>query len=123
MGAQSCPSAVSVSRLVEGEIRQELERGGGITGVVVVCRVIDGQLEHVAYIRTSWRRRYLPLRTWGDRSDRTYRDTDRLLELIRIQFGYVGVIHFYTQGDRSLSGLENIAEEDLLPFEPARSKE
>lgn len=115
--------ALSGSGLVEGEIRQELERGGAITGVVVVCRVMGGQLEHVAYIRTSWRKEYLPLRTWGDRSDRTYRDTDRLLELLRIQFRYEGVIHFYTQGDPMLPGIAHVAEEDMLPFEPARFKE
>jgi hypothetical protein len=115
--------ALSGSGLVEGEIRQGLERGGGITGVVVVCRVIDGQLEHVAYIRTSWRKEYLPLRTWGDRSDRTYRDTDRLLELLRTQFGYEGVIHFYTQGDPTLPSIAHVAEKDLLPFEPAKPKE
>ncbi len=90
--------------LVEGEIKQGLAEGGRLRNVLVVCSA-DANAEtreHLAYIRPSWRREFLPLRTWGDKSDRTYKDVDRLLTLLRDEFGYKGVIPFYWADDPDL---------------------
>lgn len=88
--------------LSEGEIRQGIAEGGRLRNVVVVCTVCNDAREHLAYIRPSWRRDFLPMRTWGDKSDRTYRDADRLLALLRDDFGYHGVIPFYESDDPDL---------------------
>ena len=89
--------------LVEGEIKQGLAEGGRLRNVLVVCSVGDpAEREHLAYIRPSWRREFLPLRTWGDKADRTYKDVDRLLALLRDDFGYKGVIPFYVADDPDL---------------------
>jgi hypothetical protein len=87
--------------LSEGEIRQKLSEGGRLRNVFVVCKP-GGPLEHLAFIRPSWRRDFLPLRTWGDKANRYYRDVDRLLQLIREDFGYQGVIPFYVSDDPEL---------------------
>jgi hypothetical protein len=88
--------------LSEGEIRQGLAEGGRLRNVLIVCKIGPTQKEHLAYIRPSWRRDFLPLRTWGDKGNRTYRDADRLLALLRDDFGYRGVIPFYVADDPDL---------------------
>jgi len=89
---------------VEGEIKQGLAEGGRLRNVLVVCSTDTNAetREHLAYTRPSWRREFLPLRTWGDKSDRTYKDVDRLLTLLRDEFGYKGVIPFYWADDPDL---------------------
>ena len=64
----------------------------------------------MAYLWTSWRRGFRPLRTWDDKYDRTYRDLDRLLTLVRIDFGYRGPIALYMEGDRELARYRALAE-------------
>ena len=88
--------------LQEGEIKQGLEEGGHIRNVLVVSRGEGKRTEHLAYFRPSWRRDFLPLRTWADEGDRMYRDLDRLLTLIREDFAYCGVIPLYLAGDPGL---------------------
>ncbi|KPF78349.1 hypothetical protein IP88_04160 [alpha proteobacterium AAP81b] len=108
--------------LVEGDIKAGLQNGGHLRSVFVVCRVVDDQLEHAAYIRTSWFDEYLPLRTYGHRSDRTYRDLDRLLELLRLEFDYLGPITLYASGDPLLGSFGSLAADDCQPFVPPRKK-
>lgn len=99
------------SGLQEGEIRQALQEGGHIRNVLIVSKCIGGVVEHLAYLRASWRRDFLPLRTWNDRGDRTYRDLDRLLTLIRADFGFCGCIPVYIAGDPDLARYKALAQE------------
>ena len=85
--------------LVEGEIKGRIAEGGRLRNVIVVSSSAEPDAEHLAFIRPSWKRGFLPLRTWGDKEDRTYRDLDRLLVLIRQDFGYCGVVPVYVHGD------------------------
>ena len=91
------------SGLQEGEIRQELQSGGHLRNIIIITKKIGGAAEHVAYLRPSWRREFLPLRTWGDKDDRTYKDIDRLLGLLRDDFGYWGFIGLYMEDDPDLA--------------------
>ena len=95
--------------LQEGEIRQALQEGGRIRNVLVVTTGIGRAVEHLAYLRASWRRDFLPLRTWNDRTDRTYRDLDRLLTLIRVDFGFGGCVPVYLAGDPELARYKALA--------------
>ncbi|HYD70753.1 hypothetical protein [Azospirillum sp.] len=99
------------SGLQEGEIRQALAEGGRIRNVLVVSKCVGGFVEHLAYLRPSWRRDFLPLRTWNDRADRTYRDLDRLLTLLRVDFRYRGCIPVYIAGDPELARYKVLARE------------
>jgi hypothetical protein len=91
------------SGLQEGEIKEELQSGGHLRNVLIITKTIEGTAEHLAYVRPSWRREFLPLRTWGDKEDRTYKDLDRLLQLLRDDFGYLGFIGLYMDGDPDLT--------------------
>ena len=98
--------------LQEGEIRQELQSGGHLRNVLIITKTIEGTAEHLAYVRPSWRREFLPLRTWGDKEDRTYKDLDRLLVLLRDDFGYLGFIGLYMEGDPDLARYRALSETD-----------
>lgn len=95
--------------LAEGEIKHCLAEGGRLRNVLIVSSDACDSPEHLAYIRPSWRRGFLPLRTWGDKDNRTYRDLDRLLSLIRCDFGFQGVIPIYVASDPNLPRYQAIA--------------
>lgn len=97
--------------LQEGEIKQAIEEGGHIRNVLIVSKLVGKHTEYLAYIRPSWRRHFLPLRTWQDRADRTYRDLNRLLTLIRVDFGYAGVVPLYVAGDSDLARYKAAGQE------------
>ena len=97
--------------LQEGEIRQGISEGGYVRNVLVVSKCVGPHTEHLAYIRTSWQRDYLPLRTWQDKGDRTYRDLDRLLTLLWSDFGFRGAIPLYLAGDPELQRYRVVAQE------------
>ena len=98
--------------LQEGEIRQELQNGGRLRNILIITKTIEGAPEHLAYVRPSWRREFLPLRTWGDKDDRTYKDLDRLLALLRDDFGYRGFIGLYMDGDPDLARYRALSENE-----------
>lgn len=104
--------------LQEGEIKQAVQEGGHLRNVLVVSKCVGKYVEHLAYIRPSWRRDFLPLRTWQDKGDRTYRDLDRLLTLIRVDFGYRGVVPIYIVGDPELARYKSAAHEGEPPDGP-----
>jgi hypothetical protein len=64
--------------LQEGEIRQQLQSGGHLRNVLIITKTIEGAADHLAYVRPSWRREFLPLRTWATRK----------IELTGIWIGY-----------------------------------
>jgi len=89
--------------LREGDVKAGLRQGGHIRDAFVVGRCVGGSaVEYMVFLRASWRRAFLPLRTWDALSFRSYRDLDRLVQLIRKDFGFQGVINLYVQGDPQL---------------------
>lgn len=96
--------------LQEGEIRQAIAEGGHIRSVVVISTCICKHSEHLAYLLPSWKRDLLPLRTWGNKNDRTYRDFDRLFTLLRTDFAFRGVIPVYLMGDPDLAKYKALAQ-------------
>jgi hypothetical protein len=104
--------------LQEGEIKQELQNGGHLRNVLIITKTIEGMAEHLAYVRPSWRREFLPLRTWGDKEDRTYKDLDRLLVLLRDDFGYRGFIGLYMDGDPDLVRYRALSESEETDDKP-----
>ena len=96
--------------LQEGEIKQAIAEGGHVRSVVVISTCICTHSEHLAYLLPSWKRDLLPLRTWNNKSDRTYRDLDRLFMLLRTDFAFRGVIPVYLMGDPELAKYKVLAQ-------------
>ena len=98
--------------LQEADIRAALADGGRIRGAFLVARLEPHGLEFMVYLRPSWDKNFLPLRTWRSKADRTYRDVGRLFQLIGDDFGYWGPICVYPAGSPEL-----LRFKELLPID------
>ena len=99
--------------LQEAELREGLANSGCIRGLFVVERpgVEDERSDYVVYIRPSWARGYRILRTWRDRSDRSFRDFNRLLQTVR-GFGHAASITVYRAGSPELAKFRGVLARD-----------
>jgi hypothetical protein len=88
--------------LREGDIQARLREGGRIQGIFVIERSAPDGAKYVAYLRTTWKRGFHALQTYRGKSDRIYRDLDRLLRLVRDEFRYTGSIALFVAGDPDL---------------------
>lgn len=105
----------TITSLQEREIRAGLQAGGSIRGVFFVARRDKYGFEFLAYIKPSWHRIYLPLRTFGDKADRMYRDAGRLLLLVSEDFGFVGSIYIYKARAPELARFKGLRPCDAPP--------
>ena len=98
--------------LQEADIRTGLAEKGHIRGAFLVARLESHGLEFMVYLRPSWDRNFLPLRTWRSKADRTYRDVGRLLQLIGDDYGYWGPICIYPAGSPELARFKGLLPDD-----------
>jgi hypothetical protein len=105
----------------EGDVRSGLAEGGRIVGMFVVERALPGGPGYIAYLRTSWKRGFHAFQTYRGKSDRVYRDLDRLVRLIRVEFEYDGPIILSRAGAPELQRLRALLPEDSGPTFVSRS--
>jgi hypothetical protein len=101
-----------LSGLQEAEIQDHLRDDERIVGMVVVERSGRAGTEFAPYLATTWRHGYCILRTAKNRSDRTYKDLNRLIQFAR-ECGYVGSVTVYAAGAEELRQLDGIRADDL----------
>jgi hypothetical protein len=111
--------------LQEGDIQAGLRQGGRILGMFVVERSLPDGAGYVAYFRTSWKRGFQVLRTYRGRSDRLYRDFDRLLRVVRDDFKYTGAITLFVAGDPDLHRFRALLPQDAagVSTDPASTEQ
>jgi hypothetical protein len=86
----------------EADVRSGLAKGGELRAAVVVCKVTQDGLEHIAWLRTSWVRGFHLLHTFRGRGIRTYRNLDLLIALIRKEWRFKGPITLRLEDDPEL---------------------
>ena len=86
----------------EADIKAGVRKSEKVLGVFLITREDDKGSLYVTYLRTSWTRGFLPLRTFRDKADRVYRDLDKLLALLRKDFAYQGEVSIFLAGDAAL---------------------
>jgi hypothetical protein len=101
-----------VGGIEEGEIASGLANGGRILGIFAVERRLPGRPGYVVYLRTTWNRGFHCLKTYRGRSDRVYRDLDRLVRLIRDEFRYGGPITLFVAGASELRRFRALLPQD-----------
>lgn len=99
--------------LQEGEIKAALRSGGSIRGAFFVARRESYGFEFQVYLRPSWGRPYMPLRTFGGKADRTYRDVGRLLQLVCEDFKFIGSITIYKAKSPELARFRGLQPCDM----------
>lgn len=96
-------------RIQECEVRQGLLQGGFLLGAVAVCRPDGSGTEHLIWVRTSWQPGFHLLYTFKERGVRGYRDLDRLVALLRNDWGYRGPITLRLHDDPGLGLAEGVS--------------
>ena len=96
----------------EADVRSGLAEGGRILGIFIVERMLPNGPEYIAYLRTSWKRGFHALQTYRGRSDRVYRDLDRLVRLIRDEFEYGGPVTLSIAGAAELRRFRTLLPRD-----------
>lgn len=96
---------------VEGgdTLRQQLRRGGRVTGVLVVERPNADGCEYVAYLNVTWRWGWHVLRAYRNRGDRTYRHLNSLLQMIRSDLEFMAPVTIYAIDSAELERVPAIA--------------
>jgi hypothetical protein len=100
--------------LREGDIQARLREGGRIQGIFVIERSAPDGPKYVAYFRTTWKRGFHALQTYRGKSDRVYRDLDRLLRLVRDEFRYTGSVTLFVAGDPDLQRFRALLPQDRV---------
>jgi len=87
--------------VTHGEITEKLQQGGFLKGAVLEAQDESRQPKYAVFLLPSWRRGYCILHVHWPARPRLYRDLDRLLVLIRFDYGYTGTIALKRASDAS----------------------
>lgn len=82
----------SCQRVTHAEITEKLLEGGSLKGAVLEAQDDSRQPKYAVFLLPSWRRGYCILHVHWPARPRLYRDLDRLLVLIRFDYGFTGTI-------------------------------
>jgi hypothetical protein len=89
--------------ITHAEITEKLLAGGVLKGAVLEAQDDSRHPKYAVFLLPSWRRGYCILHVHWPARPRLYRDLDRLLVLIRFDYGYTGTIALKRAGDVSCS--------------------
>ena len=90
---QTCPP------ISHAEITEKLLQGGSIRGAVLEAQDDTKQPKYAVFLLPSWRKVYCVLHVAWPARPRLFRDLDRLLVLIRFEYGYQDTIALKRIGD------------------------
>jgi hypothetical protein len=83
---------LSCQPVTHAEITEKLLEGGSLKGAVLEAQDDSRQPKYAVFLLPSWRRGYCILHVHWPARPRLYRDLDRLLVLIRFDYGFTGTI-------------------------------
>jgi hypothetical protein len=78
--------------ITHGEITERVRDGGVVRGAILEAQDDSRQPKYAVFFLTNWRRGYCVLHVHWPARPRLFRDLDRLLVLIRFEYGFTGTI-------------------------------
>lgn len=78
--------------ITHAEIMEKVKEGGRLRGAILEAQEDSKQPRYAVFILSNWRKGYCVLHLHLPTRLRLYRDLDRLLVLIRFEYGYTGTI-------------------------------
>lgn len=78
--------------ITHGEITEKIKEAGRLRGAILEAQDDSRQPRYAVFILTNWRKGYCVLHVHWPARPRLYRDLDRLLVLIRFEYGFTGTI-------------------------------
>jgi hypothetical protein len=83
---------LSCQPVTHAEITEKLLEGGALKGAVLEAQDDSRRPKYAVFLLPSWRRGYCILHVHWPARPRLYRDLDRLLVLIRFDYGFTGTV-------------------------------
>ena len=87
--------------VTHAEITERLKDGGHIRGAVLEAQDDSKQPKYAVFLLTNWRKGYCVLHVAWPARPRLFRDLDRLLGLVRFDYGFTGTIALKRASDVS----------------------
>lgn len=87
--------------ITHAEITERLKDGGHIRGAVLEAQDDSKQPKYAVFLLTNWRKGYCVLHVHWPARPRLFRDLDRLLVLLRFEYGFTGTIALKRASDVS----------------------
>lgn len=78
--------------ITHAEITEKVKEGGRLRGTILEAQDDSRQPRYAVFILSNWRKGYCVLHVHWPARPRLYVDLDRLLVLIRFEYGYTGTI-------------------------------
>ena len=99
----------------ESEIKEHIRGGGRVTGAVVIERAQAGGIEYAVYLSTSWYDGLCILKTYRNRSDKTYNHLSLLVQFVRTECAYSGPIVIDPPGSAEVEQSAGVSHDDRSP--------
>ena len=90
--ARSLPRLHSSPVITHNEVQGRIDQGGCLRGVVLEAQDNEGHPRYAAFLLSSWRKEYTVLGFDSKERPRLFRGVDRLLALVRREYGFKGTI-------------------------------
>lgn len=87
--------------ITHAEITERLRDGGHIRSAVLEAQDDSKQPKYAVFLLTNWRKGYCVLHVHWPARPRLFRDLDRLLVLLRFEYGFTGTIALKRASDVS----------------------
>ena len=87
--------------VTHAEITERLKDGGQIRSAVLEAQDDSRQPKYAVFLLTNWRKGYCVLHVHWPARPRLFRDLDRLLVLLRFEYGFTGTIALKRASDVS----------------------
>ena len=87
--------------ITHAEITERLKDGGQIRSTILEAQDDSKQPKYAVFLLTNWRKGYCVLHVYWPARPRLFRDLDRLLVLLRFEYGFTGTIALKRASDVS----------------------
>jgi hypothetical protein len=102
-GSEGSVLLQSCAPITHGEITEKVRDGGVLRGAILEAQDDSRQPKYAVFLLTNWRRGYCVLHVHWPARPRLFRDLDRLLVLIRFEYGFTGTIALKRASDVSVA--------------------
>ncbi len=87
--------------ITHAEVTEKVKEGGYLRGAILEAQDDSKQPRYAAFLLTNWRKGYCVLHVHWPARPRLFRDLDRLLVLLRFEYGFTGTIALKRASDAS----------------------
>lgn len=99
---RSTPRLDASPVITHAEVASRIGQGGCLRGVLLEAQEDDASPSYAVFLLSSWRKEYTVLGFNSEERPRTFRDLDRVLRLVRIDYEFKGTVALRSASDAPL---------------------